>query len=101
VAWLIADFGWENALPEEADIVPLLRIDDDVPDGKIHIFASDPAYYLSRRTAERRVVHPQVIVLCPETSEVVVDVVGQETPLSAELDSPARPYVPSRRSGLS
>lgn len=101
VAWMIADFGWENALPEEADILPLLRLDDDVRDGDIHIFEGDAGYYLSRRTAERRVVYPQVIVVCPETGEVVLDVVGQKTLLSAELDSPARPYVASRRSSLS
>jgi hypothetical protein len=101
VAWLIADFGWQNALPEEADIVPLLRIDDDVPDGEVHIFADGPHYYFSRRTAERRVASPAVIVFCPETGEVVLDVVGEKTALSAELDSPAKPYVASRRSGLS
>jgi hypothetical protein len=98
---MIADFGWENALPEEADIVPLLRINDDVPDAEIHIFEGDPDYYLSRRTAERRVVHPAVIVFCPETGEVVLDVVGAETSFSAGLDSPARPYVASRRTSLS
>jgi hypothetical protein len=98
---MIADFGWENALPEEADIVPHLRIDDGVPDGDIQIFENDPGYYLSRRTAERRVVHPAVIVFCPETGEVVLDVLGQETLFSAGLDSPARPYVASRRTGLS
>ena len=98
---MVADFGWENALPEEADIAPLLRIDDDVPDGDIHIFADDPGFYLSRRTAERRLTNPRVLVFCPETSEVVVDVVGEGTALSAELDSPPRPFVALRRSCFS
>jgi hypothetical protein len=101
VAWLIADFGWQNALLEEADIVPLLRIDDSVPDGEVHIFANEPGYHLSRRTAERRVTSPAVIVFCPETGEVVLDVIGKTTALSTELDSPAKPYVASRRSALS
>lgn len=98
---MIADFGWENVLPEEADIVLVLRIDDNVEDGQIHIFENDPGYYLSRRTAERRVIQPAVTVFCPETGECVLDVVGERTALSTELDSPARPYVATRRSNLS
>jgi hypothetical protein len=97
---MIAYFGWEEAVPEEADLVPLLRIDEDVPDGEIHVREGDDCYYLSTRTAERRVVKTLVTVWDAGTGEFIAEARGERTALSAELDSPARPYRASRTTGL-
>jgi len=91
VAMFIGDLGWCEPRPDEVHLVELVRIDDTVGDGEI-LLREDGHYYLSTKTAERRIDFPLLRVWNTNTGELM---------LEGQWDFEAAPYQASRpRFGL-